>query len=155
VYDREHAAKKLGKELTSHLTMRPSEYFDRNCSIGASNTRRRELARRYEIGIGNIMWGTDFPHPEGTWPHTKEWLRSAFHDIPVDEAQAMLGTNAADVYGFDVGALAPVAERIGPTPDELGQTGADADGRFDKWTDVKAAGRPWITGIEAVEVPAG
>ena len=88
VYDREHAAKKLGHELTSHLTMRPSEYFDRNCSIGASNTRRRELGRRYEIGVGNLMWGNDFPHPEGTWPHTKEWLRTAFCDIPIDETQA-------------------------------------------------------------------
>ena len=58
--------------------MRPSEYFDRNCFIGASNTRRRELARRYEIGVGNIMWGNDFPHPEGTWPHTREWLSQAF-----------------------------------------------------------------------------
>ena len=37
--------------------------------------------------------------------------------------------------------------------DELGQAGADTDGRYDKWADVKAAGRPWITGVEAVEVP--
>jgi len=151
VYDREHAAKKLGKELTSHLKQRPSAYFDRNCAIGASNTRRRELARRYEIGVGNIMWGNDFPHPEGTWPHTREWLRNAFWDIPVDETQAILGTNAASVYRFDADTLAPLAERIGPTPDDLGQTG---DG-LDKWEDVKAAGRPWITGVEAVEVPIG
>ncbi len=101
------------------------------------------------------MWGNDFPHPEGTWPHTKEWLRNAFCDIPVDETQAMLGTNAAAVYRFDVDALAPVAERIGPTPDELGQTGMDTDGRLDKWAAVQAAGRPWITGHEAVEVPIG
>jgi len=153
VYDREHAAKKLGKNLTSHLEMRPSEYFDRNCAIGASNTRRRELARRYEIGVGNIMWGNDFPHPEGTWPHTKEWLRSAFCDIPIDETQAILGQNAAEVYSFDTDALAPVVERIGPTPDELGQTGMESDGRLDKWEAVRRAGRPWITGIEAVEVP--
>ena len=90
--------------------MRPSEYFDRNCSIGASNTRRRELARRYEIGVGNIMWGNDFPHPEGTWPHTREWLRGAFRDIPIDETRAMLGLDAAAVYGFDVEALAPLAD---------------------------------------------
>ena len=64
-------------------------------SIGASNTRRRELARRYEIGVGNIMWGNDFPHPEGTWPHTREWLRKVFCDLPVDETRAMLGGNAA------------------------------------------------------------
>jgi predicted TIM-barrel fold metal-dependent hydrolase len=151
VYDREHAAKKLGKELTSHLLMRPSEYFDRNCAIGASNTRRRELARRYEIGIGNIMWGNDFPHPEGTWPHTKEWLRNAFWDIPVDETARMLGGNAAEFYGFDAAALAPVVERIGPTPDELGQT--DDPRHFEKWTELEAAGRPWLTGKEAVPAP--
>jgi predicted TIM-barrel fold metal-dependent hydrolase len=151
VYDREHAAKKLGKQLTSHLSMRPSEYFDRNCYIGASNTRRRELARRYEIGVANIMWGNDFPHPEGTWPHTKEWLRSAFHDIPVDETQEILGGNAAACYGFDVDSLRPLAERFGPTPEDLGQTGAD----LEKWAELAAAGRPWLSGKEALEVPVG
>lgn len=155
VYDREHGAKKMGEQLTAGLRRRPSEYFDRNCAIGASNTRRRELARRYEIGVGNLMWGNDFPHPEGTWPHTKEWLRRAFWDIPGDETAAILGGNAADLYGFDRDALAPVAERIGPTRDELGQQGAEADGRLDKWSALRAAGRPWLTGVEALEVPVG
>ena len=151
VYDREHAAKKLGKQLTAHLSMRPSEYFDRNCFIGASNTRRRELARRYEIGVGNIMWGNDFPHPEGTWPHTREWLRSAFHDIPVEETQQMLGANAASCYDFDTAALRTLADRFGPTPSDLGQTGDD----LGKWSELAAAGRPWLTGTEALEVPVG
>ena len=144
-YDREHGARKLGAQLTANLTMRPSEYFDRNCFIGASNTRRRELARRYEIGVDNLMWGNDFPHPEGTWPHTREWLRKAFCDIPEEETRRMLGLTAAEVYGFDVDALASVADRIGPTPEDLGQTG---DG-LDKWASLAAAGRPWITGVEA------
>jgi hypothetical protein len=95
------------------------------------------------------MWGNDFPHPEGTWPHTKEWLRDAFWDIPADETGAILGGNAAGIYHFDVAALAPVAARIGPTAAELAQTGAG----LEKWSAVKEAGRPWITGIEAVEVP--
>jgi predicted TIM-barrel fold metal-dependent hydrolase len=151
VYDREHAARKLGKELTAHMSMRPSGYFDRNCGIGASNTRRRELARRYEIGVGNIMWGNDFPHPEGTWPHTRDWLRDAFHDIPVDETARMLGLNAAEFYGFDVAALRPLADRVGPTPTELGQTGED----LGKWDALRAAGRSWITGVEATPAPVG
>jgi len=150
-YDREHASRKLGGQLSQNLTMRPSEYFDRNCFIGASNTRRRELARRYEIGIGNLMWGNDFPHPEGTWPHTKEWLRGAFWDLPVDETETILGGAAAACYGFDVDALRPVAERIGPTPAELGQTGEG----LDQWVNLRAAGRPWLTGVEAPAVPAG
>ena len=129
--------------------MRPSEYFDRNCSIGASNTRRRELARRYEIGVGNLMWGNDFPHPEGTWPHTREFLRDAFCDIPVDETAAMLGGNAIELYGFDEAALRPLADKVGPTPAELGQDGVD----LGKWDQLRAAGRPWRTGVEAL--PAG
>ena len=47
--------------------------------------------------------------------------------------------------------LTPLAERIGPTAEELGQTGAD----LQKWEGLKAAGRSWITGIEALEVPVG
>ena len=151
VYDREHAAKKLGSQLTAHLPMRPSEYFDRNCFIGASNTRRRELARRYEIGVPNLMWGNDFPHPEGTWPHTKEWLRNAFHDIPVDETQQILGGNAAECYHFDADALRPLADQFGPTPEELGQVDQD----LGKWADLAAAGRPWLTGKEALDLPIG
>jgi hypothetical protein len=125
--------------------MRPSEYFDRNCAIGASNTRRRELARRYEIGVGNLMWGNDFPHPEGTWPHTRQWLRDAFHDIPADETAAILGGNTAEVYGFDVDALRPLANQVGPTRAELGQD----DGDLAKWDGLRRAGRPWLTGVEA------
>ncbi|HEY4332774.1 MAG TPA: amidohydrolase family protein [Ilumatobacteraceae bacterium] len=131
------------------ISMLPSDYVDRNIFIGASNTKRRELGMRYEIGIDNIMWGNDFPHPEGTWPYTKRILGEAFHDIPVDETRQILGLNAAEFYGFDVDALRPIADEIGPTPDELGQTDASA---FAKWDDLRAAGRHWITGREAVPV---
>ena len=89
----------------------PSEYFDRNCFIGASNTKRRELGMRYEIGVDNMLWGNDFPHPEGTWPHTREWLAKTFHDIPVAETRRMLGEAAAEVYGFDLAELRPIADR--------------------------------------------
>jgi hypothetical protein len=94
------------------------------------------------------MWGNDFPHPEGTWPHTRDWLRRAFADIPVDETAAMLGGNTAEMYGFDVAALAPLAARVGPTPTDLGQSGAG----LAKWDALAAAGRPWLTGVEAVPV---
>jgi predicted TIM-barrel fold metal-dependent hydrolase len=149
-FDREHGAKKLGRQLTAGLTMRPSEYFDRNCFIGASNTRRRELLRRYEIGIGNMMWGNDFPHPEGTWPHTREWLRSSFADIPADETARLLGRTAASVYNFDLEALGPLVQRIGPTDGDLGQTAPGHGGGLNKWTDLAAVGRPWLTGKEAM-----
>jgi predicted TIM-barrel fold metal-dependent hydrolase len=150
-FDREHAAKKLGSQLTANMSMRPSEYFDRNCFIGASNTRRRELARRYEIGVGNICWGNDFPHPEGTWPHSREWLRSGFWDIPEDETRQMLGGNAGTIYGFEMESLRRTADRIGPNAEELGQ-GDPAS--LEKWKELKEVGRPWLTHREAVPVAA-
>ena len=144
VFERDHGSRKLGEQLTANMSMRPSEYFDRNCFIGASNILRVEMARRYEIGVGNLCWGNDFPHPEGTWPHTREFLADVFCDIPRDETAAILGGNAAEVYGFDVATLRPLVDRIGPTPDELGQH----DDPTAKWADAKRAGRPWRTGIE-------
>ena len=145
----EHATKKMGN-FAPKLRMLPSEYFDRNVFIGSSNTRRREIANRFEIGVGNIMWGNDFPHPEGTWPHTREWLRETFWDCPVPDTRRILGENAAEVYGFDVAKLAPLVERIGPSPEDLGQT-ADVD--LSKWDALEAAGRHWLTGREPVRVP--
>jgi len=50
----------------------------------------------------------------GTWPNTREQMLEAFRGLPEAEAAAMLGGNAARVYGFDVEKLAPVAARIGP-----------------------------------------
>jgi hypothetical protein len=80
-------------------------------------------------------------------------LRSAFWDIPVDETARMLGEAAADFYGFDVDGLRPLADRIGPTPEDLGQTTSEAATAREKWTGIAEAGRSWVTGIEAVPVP--
>jgi predicted TIM-barrel fold metal-dependent hydrolase len=109
---------KLG-DFTSHLRLKPSEYFRRNVFLGASCMPRREVEMRHEIGLGNIMWGTDYPHPEGSWPETSKQMFESFHGVPEDELAAMLGGNAAEVYGFDTGKLAPLVARIGPEKSAL------------------------------------
>jgi predicted TIM-barrel fold metal-dependent hydrolase len=70
------------------------------------------------------MWGTDYPHPEGSWPVTREQQLDAFHGVPDAELAAMLGGNAARVYGFDVEKLAPLAARIGPEKSAFRARGA-------------------------------
>ena len=112
-YEETHFAAKLG-DYRSHLSMTPSAYFRRNVFLGASCMPRREVELRHEIGLANLMWGSDYPHPEGTWPNTREQMLEAFGGLPEAETAAMLGGNAARVYGFDVEKLAPVAARIGP-----------------------------------------
>src|SRR5947199_230052 len=99
------------------ITLSRSETFDRNCFIGSSNTKRREIGMRYEIGLDNMLWGNDFPHPEGTWPRSREWLAKTYHDVPVAETRRMIGEAAAEVFGFELSALRPHAERL---TDEMG-----------------------------------
>ena len=116
-----HTTKKLAAMLAGKISRLPSDYFGTNIFIGASTMSKEEIRRRYVIGTDVVMWGTDYPHPEGTWPHTAERLRRDFAAVPVDDTAELLGLTAARVYGFDLDALAPLARRIGPTPDSLGQ----------------------------------
>lgn len=116
-----HTTKKLAAVLGGNLSRLPSDYFGTNIFIGASTMSKEEIRRRYVIGTDVVMWGTDYPHPEGTWPHTRQRLRADFAEVPVPDTAALLGLTAASVYGFDLDALAPVAARVGPTPEELGQ----------------------------------
>ena len=108
-----HESAKLG-DYHSHLTMKPSEYFARNVGLGASCMSKREASMRGQIGVDSIMWGSDYPHPEGTWPHTFDHRSESLQGLPERDISAILGDNAVRFFGFDATALAPIASRIGP-----------------------------------------
>lgn len=110
-------------------TRKPSEYWQTNCMAGASFIHRAEVEMRHEIGIETINFGRDFPHPEGTWPHTREWLRDAFAGVPEHDARLLLGENLIRFLGLDRDRLVEIARRIGPTVDDV--TGGTADARPD------------------------
>ncbi|MCU1486540.1 MAG: amidohydrolase 2 [Actinomycetia bacterium] len=101
------------------LPKRPSEYWASNCYLSGSFLAPFEVAMRHEVGVGNLMWGSDYPHQEGTWPYSRQAIRNTFWDVPEAEARLILGETAIDVYGLDRDALAPVARRIGMTTDEV------------------------------------
>jgi Amidohydrolase len=80
-----------------------------------------DVAVRESIGLDRFMWGSDYPHDEGTHPFTREHLRQVFSGLPEGELRPILGGNAAELYGFDLDALAPVAARVGPSVAEVAQ----------------------------------
>ncbi|MFD6419751.1 amidohydrolase family protein [Streptomyces sp. NPDC060194] len=131
----------------AELRRPPHEYVDRQVFLCSTATKRRELAQRYEIGVDNILWGSGFPHHDGTWPHTRAWLRRSFHDLPIGETRRLLGLSAAEVFDFDRVALAPVAARIGPTPADLGQA-ANQSTVEAGWRRSRETGRHWLTGFD-------
>jgi predicted TIM-barrel fold metal-dependent hydrolase len=106
-------------DLGSVMPRRPSEYWASNCYVNGSTLAPFEIALRYDIGVGNLMWGTDYPHIEGTWPETLLSLRHTFASIPEEETRRILGETAVDVYKLDRSILGPVAQRIGPKPSDL------------------------------------
>lgn len=112
-YNETHYSAKLG-DYRSHLSMAPSEYFAKHIALGASCMPRAEAEARHRIGLSGIMWGSDYPHPEGSWPYTQDQMLETFRGLPEDEIAAMLGGNAARFYNLDTDALAPLVARIGP-----------------------------------------
>jgi predicted TIM-barrel fold metal-dependent hydrolase len=122
-----HAAMKMGRtgevgfDSSAALPLKPSEYFDRNCWIGASFPSPVEAASRAKIGLHKYMWGSDYPHNEGCPPFSRESLRRAFAGTDAAEMHQVLAVNAAEVYGFDLDALAPLAAAHGPTVAELNE----------------------------------
>jgi hypothetical protein len=114
-----HNTRKFGNMFRDSIERKPSEYLGTNVFLGASTPTRQEIATRERVGVRTLLWGNDFPHPEGTWPHTRESIRKVFHDVSRQETAQLLGLTAAEVYRFDVEKLAGTVERIGPTHEEV------------------------------------
>jgi predicted TIM-barrel fold metal-dependent hydrolase len=99
-----------------------TEYFHQNIWLGVSFPKIADAAAaRTSLGFDKFMWGSDYPHDEGTYPYTKLALRQVFHDWREADLRKVLAENAASVYGFDLAALAEPASRLGPTVSEVAQ----------------------------------
>lgn len=110
--------------VSGFLPRRPSEYMASNVFIGASMMAPFEARDAVEHDYaGNVIWGRDYPHMEGTWTYddgapakasngTRLSLRYACAGLPMEDIRAMLGENAIRAWGLDRAALATVAHRI-------------------------------------------
>jgi predicted TIM-barrel fold metal-dependent hydrolase len=106
---------------------KPSEYWERHCMAGLSFMHRSEIEMRHEIGIETLSFGRDYPHTEGTWPNTKDYLRTLFAGLPEDEVRLILGENLARFLELDLAHLAPLVDRIGLGIHEVLDPAVDLD----------------------------
>ena len=81
------------------LTMKPSEYWYRQCHATYQSdkvgTRLLDL-----LGIGNVMWGSDFPHPDGVWPDSQDYIEAELGHLPAETRHRVVCANAMELYGF-------------------------------------------------------
>ena len=51
-------------------------------------------------GPKHLLWGNDYPHHEGTWPHSREVIEKQFAGISEEDKRKIVSENAAALYGF-------------------------------------------------------
>jgi len=84
------------------LELLPSEYFKRNgFSSFQEDKVGLDLAREHGL-VDNFLWANDFPHHEGTWPHSAQAIERTMHHLNDEERTKILGLNSARVFGFEV-----------------------------------------------------
>jgi predicted TIM-barrel fold metal-dependent hydrolase len=81
------------------LTMKPSDYWHRQC-YATYQTDRIGIRLVDEIGEDNIMWGSDFPHPDGVWPDSQEYIQREVGRLPEPTRRKITCDNASKLYGF-------------------------------------------------------
>lgn len=79
------------------LKEKPSDIFHRQMMVTFEEDRFG-VSQRHLIGIDNMMWATDYPHPDSTWPNSQKVLETHLADVPTEEGRQMIGGNAARVY---------------------------------------------------------
>lgn len=80
-----------------NLRVKPSEYFQSNGFVtferDAIGVQLVEL-----IGEDNVMWGSDYPHPDGTWPESQRFIEEDFRKTPDRIKTKVLHDTAAKLY---------------------------------------------------------
>jgi predicted TIM-barrel fold metal-dependent hydrolase len=105
------------------LDKSPSEYAASNVYIGASFLSPEMAEDAWRHGYdGNVIWGSDYPHIEGTFVHLDDEsaepisqlsLRNTLRGVPTASAALMAGENGVRAFGLDRDELQTVANRIG------------------------------------------
>ena len=85
----------------------PSEYFREHCWASFQEDPAG-LALAEPMGLADrFMWGNDYPHHEGTWPHSAQAIERTMGHLSDGARAGVLGLNAARFFGFEV----PAARR--------------------------------------------
>jgi predicted TIM-barrel fold metal-dependent hydrolase len=81
------------------LKMKPSEYWRRQCRATFQFDRiGTKLVD--EMGAETLMWGSDYPHPDGIWPESAKYIEEQFAGLSPEVVHKITCENAAKFYGL-------------------------------------------------------
>jgi len=91
-------ARKFGG--TRSRSLRPSEYFRRQCYVSANADETFLAPVAAQIGADRIVFSSDYPHPDAPYPHAVEEFL-ALPDLTDDQKRTILWDNTARLYHLD------------------------------------------------------
>lgn len=92
-YDKKHMW------IQPRLDLRPGEYFKRQGHVTFSDDPMALKTLEF-TGADGLMWGSDYPHDEGTFPHSQDVIERTFAGVDPRHRQQIVHDNAAALYGF-------------------------------------------------------
>ncbi len=78
----------------------PSDYFHSNVFLGFQEDGLG-IRDRHIIGVDNLLWGSDYPHQESTFPRSRQIIEEILADCTEEEKGKIAGENAARIYNFN------------------------------------------------------
>ncbi len=87
--------------MQPRLAEPPSFYFKRQFWATFEDDRPGLMTRSL-INPDHLMWGSDYPHSEGTFPYSRQKIVADFADIPADETRRLVRDNASNLYRLNV-----------------------------------------------------
>ena len=98
----DEAYKKHHMFVRPKLKMLPSEYFKQSGFASFQEDKvGLDLAREHGL-VDNFLWANDFPHHEGTWPHSPQAIERTMGMLNEEERSKILGLNSARIFGFQI-----------------------------------------------------
>ena len=78
----------------------PSDFFHSNVFLSFQEDELG-IQLRHRIGVDNLLWGADYPHPESTFPRSLEIIEEILEDCTDEEKAKIAGGNSARVYNLN------------------------------------------------------
>jgi predicted TIM-barrel fold metal-dependent hydrolase len=81
------------------VTENPSDYFHQNFLITFEDDRIGIMTRE-DIGVRNLMWGSDYPHHDSIFPHSQDVLDEIFEGVPDEDRYRITVANCCELYNL-------------------------------------------------------
>jgi predicted TIM-barrel fold metal-dependent hydrolase len=101
-----------------YLTMKPSEYFQRQCFVAAEPDEVLLHQVIDALGVEHIVFATDFPHPDAKYPDAVR-LFLELPRVTMQEKRTIMWDNAIRFYGFDAATLPNAPSAAASTTTEV------------------------------------